>query len=324
MEEKSPFKTETYKRIFSKFMADGESTRADEVLVDMDEPRGAKISLLPAKHSHYVATCKAFAATTTAGKLLVAVFDLYGKFYECYQMQLHELQNVVAKKAFGGMNISFYGKTQHGRLIMQMYIPNHQFGTDLKEQKNHLRLFAEHLSNKTVSIKITDEKVTDKQEFENVTANKPQYGEKKINPLQDIFDEIIRMSDVLEENSIDFIKCKSGVSEETINEVENAFLINLPEDYKNILLLSNGLSYQGTEIHPIELVRKVEIPNELEWNQYYIIGSYIGDGSLILADSKGGVYYGDHVNGIEKTTFMEFLNTWLIDSLKDDLAENGL
>lgn len=324
MEEKYPFKTNTYKLIFSKFTADGESTRADEVLVDMEEPRGAKISLLPAKHSHYMSTCKAFAATTTAGKLLVAVFDLYGKFYECYQMQVKELQNVVVKKAFGGMNISFYGKTQHGGLTMKMYIPNHQFGTDLKEQKNHLKLFAEHLSNKTASIEIMDEKVMDEPKLEEPTINKPQYREKKINPLQDIFDEIIRMSDVLEENCIDFIKCKSGAKEETINEVENTFLINLPKDYKNILLLSNGLSYQGTEIHPIELVRKVEIPNGPEWNQYYIIGSYIGDGSLILADSEGGVYYGDHVNGIEKTTFMEFLNTWLIDSLKNDLADNGL
>ncbi|MCM1295270.1 MAG: hypothetical protein NC311_06985 [Muribaculaceae bacterium] len=156
MEAKTPFKTETYQFIFSKFMVDGERTCGDEVLADMEEPRGAKISLLPAKHSHYVATCKAFAATTTAGRLLVAVFDLYGKFHECYQMQLHELSNIMVKKAFGGMNFSFYGKTQHGGFIMKMYIPSHQFGTDLKEQKNHLKLFVDHISNKTVPIEMTE------------------------------------------------------------------------------------------------------------------------------------------------------------------------
>ncbi|MCM1287753.1 MAG: SMI1/KNR4 family protein [Clostridium sp.] len=322
--EGNPFKTETYKLIFSKFMADGESTCGDEVLVDMEEPRGAKISSLPATPSHHVATCKAFVTTTTAGRLLVAVFNLYGKFYECYQMQLGELQNIVVKKAFGGMNISFYGNTQFGRLNMKLYIPNHQFGTDLKAQKNHLKSFAEHLSADTVSKKPEEKKATDEILHDKSIGTKIEGGEKKKNPMQELFDELLRMSDILDENGIDFVKHKAGTSGEHIDEIENTLLVCLPEDYKNLLRLSNGLSCHGTEIYPIEHVRKIELPDNPEWNQYYSIGSYIGDGSLLFADSKGGVYYGDHVTGIEETTFMEFLNTWLLDILEDDLAENGL
>ena len=313
MEGKYEFKTDTYKLIFSKYMINGESTCDDEVLVDMEEPRGMKISVLSGKYSHHVATCKAFATTTTNGRLLIAVFDLYGRFFECYHMQLNKLKNVVVKKAFGGMNISFYGKTQFGGLTMKMYIANHQFGTDLKEQKNHLKLFAEHLSDKNMAVEITEKKAIEE----------PQSKQSRINPMQDLFGEIIRLGDILDENEIGSIKSKDGTTEEKINEVENTLLINLPEDYKNILLLSNGLRYQGTEIYPIELVREIET-DESERNKYYVIGSYIGDGSHIVIDSKGNVYYFDHVTGMEKTTFSDFINQWLIDILKDELAYNGL
>ena len=323
VEGKYAFKIDTYKLIFSKYVINGENTCDDEVLADMEEPRGTKISVLPGKYSHHVATCKAFATTTTNGRLLIAVFDLYGRFFECYHMQLNELKNVVVKKAFGGMNISFYGKTQFGGLTMKMYIANHQFGTDLKEQKNHLKLFAEHLSNKNMAVEITEKKAIDETISENQSIEEPQSKQSRINPMQDLFGEIIRLGDILDENEIGSIKSKDGTTEEKINEVENTLLINLPEDYKNILLLSNGLRYQGTEIYPVELVREIEV-DESERNKYYVIGSYIGDGSHIVTDSKGNVYYLDHVTGMEKTTFSDFINQWLIDILKDELAYNGL
>ena len=44
------------------------------------------------------------------------------------------------------MSISFEGYTQYGRITMKMYAANRQFGTDLKRQKEHLALFAEHLN----------------------------------------------------------------------------------------------------------------------------------------------------------------------------------
>lgn len=338
MEQKNAFNTAAYRTIFSKFMADGERTCEDEVLADMEEPRGMKISLLPAKHTHHVTACKAFATTTTAGRLLVAVFDLYGKFYQCYHMQMKELQNVAVKKAFGGINISFYGNTQFGKLNIQMYIPNHQFGTDLKEQKNHLKLFAEHLLSKNTAVELIEnkeeyetpsveiaEKTADyKQDSEKISADKAENKKYKENPMQDMYDEIIRLSDILEENGINFVKCKEGTKEERLKDAENELLLYLPEDYRNILLLSNGLTYGGTEIYPIERVRKIELPDNPEMNKYYIIGAYIGDGSHIVTDNKGAVYYLDHVNGIEETTFTEFINTWLMDIMKDDLMDNGI
>ena len=60
------------------------------------------------------------------------------------------LQNVkhlfyVMKKAFGGVNISFNVKTNAGLVAMKMYIPKYDFGSDLKEQKVHLRRLAENL-----------------------------------------------------------------------------------------------------------------------------------------------------------------------------------
>lgn len=338
MEQKNAFNTAAYRTIFSKFMADGERTCEDEVLADMEEPRGMKISLLPAKHTHHVTACKAFATTTTAGRLLVAVFDLYGKFYQCYHMQMKELQNVAVKKAFGGINISFYGNTQFGKLNIQMYIPNHQFGTDLKEQKNHLKLFAEHLLSKNTAVELIEnkeeyetpsveiaEKTADyKQDSEKTSADKAENKKYKENPMQDMYDEIIRLSDILEENGINFVKCKEGTKEERLKDAENELRLYLPEDYRNILLLSNGLTYGGTEIYPIERVRKIELPDNPEMNKYYIIGAYIGDGSHIVTDNKGAVYYLDHVNGIEETTFTEFINTWLMDIMKDDLMDNGI
>lgn len=338
MEQKYTFNTAAYKTIFSKFMADGERTREDEILADMEEPRGMKISLLPARHAHHVTACKAFATTTTAGRLLIAVFDLYGKFYECYHMHLKELQNVAVKKAFGGINISFYGNTQFGRLNMQMYIPNHQFGTDLKEQKNHSKLFAEHLLSKntavelkedkeeseTTSIEIAEKTVGYKRVSEKTSEDKAETKKTNKNPMQNIFEEIIRLSGILEENGINFVKRKTGTTEVRLNDAENELLLCLPEDYKNILLLSNGLTYGGTEIYPIEQVRKTRLTDNPEVNKYYIIGAYIGDGSHIVIDNKGDVYYLDHVRGIEETTFIEFINTWLIDIMKDDLAENDI
>ena len=142
--------------------------------------------------------------------------------------------------------------------------------------------------------------------------------------MQNMFEEIIRLSDILEENGINFVKCKEGIKEERLKDAENELLLFLPEDYRNILLLSNGLTYGGTEIYPIERVRKIELPDNPEMNKYYIIGAYIGDGSHIVTDNKGAVYYLDHVNGIEETTFIEFINTWLLDIMKDDLMDNGI
>lgn len=173
MKLRSAFNTELYENIFSKYIADGDCTQGDEILVDMDEPRGKKISFLISNHSHHVVNCKAFVATTKEN-LLVAVFNLYGRFHECYVMKLQDIQNVNINKCFGGMSISFEGYTQYGRITMKMYAANRQFGTDLKRQKEHLALFAEHLNVKHRS----EDKCTyiDSKQIDKITANELSEG----------------------------------------------------------------------------------------------------------------------------------------------------
>ncbi|MBQ4283488.1 MAG: hypothetical protein IJB96_06145 [Lachnospira sp.] len=122
-----------YENTFKKFLMEGEFTNKDEVLADMDEPMGEKISSLSGVHN--TTTCKAFVTTTTAGRVLVAVFDIWGEFHKCYCG--NGVRDLVAKKCFGGSNISFVTSTQYGELQVRMYVANRQFGTDLKNQKEH-------------------------------------------------------------------------------------------------------------------------------------------------------------------------------------------
>lgn len=137
--------------------------------------------------------------------------------------------------------------------------------------------------------------------------------------MQNIFNEIIRLGDILDENGIDFVKKKPATNEENIKNIETRLGIVLPVDYKTFLLCSNGLSYGSSEVHPVDDVCKFEFDDK-----YYIIGAFIGDGSLVVSDCDGNVYYYDHEFGAEATTFADFLNEWFIRLQKDDLKDNGI
>ena len=136
---KNPFQVATYKKVFQEILGFSEITNKDECLAEMNEPMGKKISFLPGHPVHCTSQCKAFVTSTTNDRLLVAIFDLYGKFYTYYEMKLCDMRNLVIKKAFGGMKVSFGGNTQLGWTSMEMYIPKYDFGSDLKEQKLHLQ-----------------------------------------------------------------------------------------------------------------------------------------------------------------------------------------
>lgn len=154
------FNTKLYKDIFSKYLIDDEDIQGDEVLVDMNNPREQKNSNSVIRYSHNVENCKAFVATTKE-RLLVAVFNLYGTFNECYVMNLQDLQDLKIRKVLGGMKISFVGNTQFGKIPMNMYVANRQLLTDLKHQKEHLFLLVEHLT------KAKNEFVLQKSESDN-------------------------------------------------------------------------------------------------------------------------------------------------------------
>lgn len=114
MRFKNVFCTQLYKDTFSKVLKQDEFTHGDEILVDMEEPDGDRISYIIMHHGHSISDCKAFVATTD--------------------------ENVL-----GGKEIKFDGESQYGKISVKMSAVNRQFGTDLKFQRKHLQLFATNL-----------------------------------------------------------------------------------------------------------------------------------------------------------------------------------
>ena len=137
------------------------------------------------------------------------------------------------------------------------------------------------------------------------------------------FDYIVLLADTLDENGIDCFKFPKAVSDEQIKEWESTHNAKLPQGYKDFILLANGFDNHGSEIYQLEQVIKLnEFPEEFKG--YYAIGGYIGDGSLILSDDNGEFYYGDHTFGLEKSTFEDFLDKWIIKEMEESLQDNGV
>ena len=144
MRFKNVFCTQLYKDTFSKVLKEDEFTHGDEILVDMEEPDGDRISYIIMHHGHSISDCKAF-VTTTDENVLIAVFDLWGKFYKCYIIKNDSIKNVEVENVLGGKEIKFDGESQYGKISVKMAAVNRQFGTDLKFQREHLQLFAANL-----------------------------------------------------------------------------------------------------------------------------------------------------------------------------------
>lgn len=305
---KNPFQVATYKKTFQDILGFSEITNKDECLAEMNEPMGKKISFLPGHGAHRTSQCKAFVTTTTDDRLLVAIFDLYGKFYTYYEMKLCNMRNLMVKKAFGGIKLSFDGKTQLGWTSMEMYIPKHDFGSDLKEQKIHLQRLIGNLQ----------------AEYPNKQGNtsETEINAQSNNPLKAKFDIIYLLAEALEENGIDTFKFPKGIKIEKVNEWELANDATLPKSYKDFLMLVNGFKSESSIVYSLEQVTMLTVPDEFVG--YYAIGEYIGDGSLLLTDGKGNFYYGDHVNGIEPSTFEDFIDNWIINCMKDSFIDNGI
>ena len=140
--------------------------------------------------------------------------------------------------------------------------------------------------------------------------------------VKEMFDDIVLIAGILEENDIDNFKFPKGISEEELKNWEKENGVLLPEGYKSFLLLANGFRNHGSEVYPLSQITRLDFPDE--YKGYYAIGSYIGDCSLILVDDKGNFYYGDHVYGVEQSTFEEFVEKWILDDMKESLKDNGV
>lgn len=162
-------------------------------------------------------------------------------------------------------------------------------------------------------------------ESRNVTSRKrfiKKTDEYKIdNTVRRHFEDMVTLSDILEENNIDFAKIGKSIGRETILSWENENGVVLPREYKEFLLLSNGFNY-GTIIFPLEQIRLLD--DSEEFGEYYWIGDYIGDGSKLLSDKNGGFYYGNHTMGVEMADFKEFLEEYFLRPMYEDLKDNGI
>lgn len=140
--------------------------------------------------------------------------------------------------------------------------------------------------------------------------------------VKEMFDDIVLIADTLEENDINSFKFPKGISEDEIKNWEKENSILLPESYKSFLLLANGFGNHGIEVYSLGQITRLDFPDE--YKGYYAIGSYIGDGSLILVDDKGNFYYGDHAGGVEQSTFENFVEKWILNDMKDSLKDNDI
>ncbi|MDE6092568.1 MAG: SMI1/KNR4 family protein [Ruminococcus sp.] len=103
---------------------------------------------------------------------------------------------------------------------------------------------------------------------------------------------------------------------EQIEKWERLHNVILPEEYKEFLLLSDGMrSYIfGGELFSLNEIIKCP-PEEIEeyldeQKDYFIIGNYIGDGSDLLCDREGNFYECDHYCGLEESDLLSFLEYW--------------
>ncbi len=115
------------------------------------------------------------------------------------------------------------------------------------------------------------------------------------NPLYETFQKITAYCDKIEELNIDCYKTFPPTTPEAIAQWEATNNAKLPEGYKNWLLLSNGFRMNTTaEISSLEGIWEPEFP---DYEGYYRIGEYIGDGSMLLIDKEGNFYEDDHCFG---------------------------
>ncbi len=141
------------------------------------------------------------------------------------------------------------------------------------------------------------------------------------NPLYELFQQIKEYCDTIEEMNIEIDKLFPPTTQEAIDawEIQNG--AKLPEGYKNWLLLSNGFDMnQSVVLRGIEEIAKLEIPG---YEGFYSIGSYIGDGSMLLTDTEGNFYLDDEAFGKEASTFEGFLEEWVIRHLVDEIRDNS-
>ena len=146
------------------------------------------------------------------------------------------------------------------------------------------------------------------------------------NPLYEHYTKIYEYCKKLRDASYDTYKLFSPASEKTISNWESENNVVLPEGLKNWYLLSNGYDMSSTaDILPIEHIRKYCCDDLTELDEAFIVGHYIGDGSMLVIGKNDDFYEYDHAyNRLYKMEFQQFLEKWIIENLEDCMYEAGL
>lgn len=334
MATRNPFSTSAYKAAFAQVLLSDEYTMDDECMVDMNSVTGNRQMYFAGRRPLYTDKCKGFVATTNKNRLLVAEFDLMGKYHTCYVVDLTDIKELKIQKVFGAVNIRFSGVTQLGAVSFDLDIQKRLFGTDLKNQKEHLEHLIEHLNRRdavqsepklmseeakpeTEEVKRAIEKpepIPDKSEQDEI---KRKMQIENGNPLGELFTRIRACCDKIEELEIDCHKIFPPLDETDISEWENSHCVVLPEGYKNWLMLSNGLDVGTIAIlNPLETVTEYSVKG---YEGYFCVGSYIGDGSMLMIDGRRKFYRDDHVWGIKEEAFDHFMEDWVLEHLEDEI-----
>lgn len=140
--------------------------------------------------------------------------------------------------------------------------------------------------------------------------------------VKEIVEDIELLAEMIEDNGIDTVKFHNGLDNSQIEEWERNNDSKLPQGYKDFIVLHNGFRYRFTQLLPLEAIQMVDETEQFPG--YYIMGSYIGDGSRILSDKSGDFYYGDHAFGISKVDFSKFLEDDILQYMKEDLMDNDI
>lgn len=140
-------------------------------------------------------------------------------------------------------------------------------------------------------------------------------------PMEKRFQTICDYCRQLEDANYDNYRIFPPVSMEEIKNWENEHQITLPKGYKDFLQLADGFEISNSSFYPLDAICRY--PEE-EYAEYYIIGSYIGDGSLLVTDKYGSFYLLDHAFGLKLSTVESFLDHWVIEILEDGMKEMKL
>lgn len=136
------------------------------------------------------------------------------------------------------------------------------------------------------------------------------------------FKKILEYCEKIEEADYDSYKICPPASKEEVDKWEEENQVILPVSYKAWLFLANGFEMGSTaEIFPLQRIEKCSFP---EFEDYFVVGEYIGDGSMLLIDRVGNFYEFDHAFGMEEKAFEKFLDDWVIEHLIDNLKEIGI